>query len=419
MNILITNIWLVNPGGTEVYVRDLAIALHRRGMYVEVYSPQLGGVADEIKNEGIHIVDSTDDLVATPDIIHGHHFTPTMDVIVKFPGTPVVYFLHDRTHPVDTPPRHSSIIQYVAVDYNCLDRLVIDGGIEEKNTKVLYNWVDTSRFKTRQNFSDRPKRALVFSNYATHENYFKVIEDACNKIGLELDGIGLGFRNSIQKPENVLGNYDIIFAKAKAAMEALSTGAGVIVCDSRGLGEMVTTKNYSHFRNYNFGMKTLTRSIEPDLIIKEIEKYNVEENKKVMQAIRKDADFILYVDEIVKLYHLAIKNFFQEKSIIVYHEKTIHDYLLIKKNLFIEQRTNENRIAVEKNNIIIAHKENEIRDLTKSIEAKDSVIANLTNTLNGKQKALEDNSRLINPDYPMRAAVKNLLKQLYRKIVKR
>jgi hypothetical protein len=52
MNILITNIWLSNHGGTEVGVRDLAIAFHKRGLHVEVYSPELGEVADEIRDAG-------------------------------------------------------------------------------------------------------------------------------------------------------------------------------------------------------------------------------------------------------------------------------------------------------------------------------------------------------------------------------
>ena len=47
MNILLTNIWLDKYAGTEVGIRDLAIAFHKRGINVEVYSPNLGVVADE------------------------------------------------------------------------------------------------------------------------------------------------------------------------------------------------------------------------------------------------------------------------------------------------------------------------------------------------------------------------------------
>ena len=178
MNILITNIWLVNYAGTEVYVRDLAIALKNRGIHVEVYSPDLGTVAAEIREAGILVTDSTEELVNKPDLIHAHHFIPTMDVIVRFPDTGVIYFLHDRTNIVDTPPKHRNIVKYMAVDYNCIDRLVIDNNIPVESTGVLYNWVDTSRFKLRETIHQKPKKALVFSNTANVDNYYKTIKEA-------------------------------------------------------------------------------------------------------------------------------------------------------------------------------------------------------------------------------------------------
>ena len=37
--------------------------------------------------------------------------------------------------------------------------------------------------------------------------------------------------------------YDIVFAKARAAIEAMAVGAAVIVCDFDGVGPMVSTEN--------------------------------------------------------------------------------------------------------------------------------------------------------------------------------
>lgn len=336
MNILITNIWLVNHAGTEVYVRDLAIALSGRGIHVEVYSPELGVVADEIRNAGIHITDSTDELVSIPDLIHAHHFIPTMDAIIRFPDVPVVYFLHDRRNPVDTPPKHRNIIKYVAVDYNCLDRLIIDNGIPEPSTAVLYNFVDVSRFNLREIFRDKPIKALVFSNTATQQNYFRTIKDTCLSLGIKTDGIGFNLRNSVRNPEQVLHDYDIVFAKAKAAMEALSTGAGVIVCDILGMAGMVTVENFEYFRKYNFGMKTLTRPIDPKLIIQEIEKYNVQDIKVAARMIREDAAMGPYLDKLLLLYNSVINEFFQTRkaNICFDNERTIQEYLFQKTRIF-------------------------------------------------------------------------------------
>jgi hypothetical protein len=354
MNILFTNLILKNYSGTEVYIRDLAILFHKRGIFVEVYSPELGELAEEIRKEGINVTDSPENLKFIPDIIHGHHFIPTLDVMLRFTNVPVIYFLHDRTFHPDTPPLHSRIIKYVAVDYNCLDRLVSDNGIAENITSVIYNWVDLSRFKLRKKFAKKPSRALVFSNYASKDNFFQVIREACEQAGLKLDVIGQGFGNHLKHPEEVLGSYDIIFAKAKAAMESLATGAGVIVCDYRGLAEMVNSANFSSFRKYNFGMKTMTRPFETDLIVNEINKYNAEENLCVAELIRKEASFNETADKILEAYHETIKIYKTgEKRSPVHDEKTVYDYCILKNNIYKEQikhlsaRLEESQIIIE------------------------------------------------------------------------
>jgi glycosyltransferase involved in cell wall biosynthesis len=361
LNILITNIWLSNHGGTEVGVRDLAVAFHKRGIHVEVYSPELGVVADEIRDAGIHITDSVENLVLKPDVIHAQHFIPSMDAMIRFPDVPAVYFLHDRMHPADTPPKYHQVVKYMAVDYNCLDRLIADNGIDEKLTGVIYNWVDTDRFALRPSIAKKPVKALVFSNYATEENYYKILSEACSKLNIELDGIGFGFGNPIKDPENILHNYDIVFAKAKAAMEAMATGAGVILCDTRGLGEFVSRENFDHFRKFNFGMKTLTRLIDVDLVIEEIGKYNPAGILEAARLIRNQASFSVYVDEILKLYQAIIQEYQQRKNNNVNHEDilTIRQYFSLKnadfqKELRINKKLSE---SIDKLSYTIKEKE--------------------------------------------------------------
>ena len=332
MNVLITNIWLVYPAGTEVYVRDLSIALHKHGVHVEVYSPFLGRIAEQIRKAGILVVSSTEELIEKPDIIHAHHFFPTLEAIVRFPDVPIIYFLHDRTHFVDIPPRYPRILKYIAVDYNCLDRLLVDSGIPKEITGVMYNWVDTERFKQRQNFSKKPLKALVFSNYASNTNYYKTVEKACQMAGIELDAIGGGMGKMMLDPEKLLGQYDIVFAKAKAAMEALATGAAVILCDFRGLGGMVSSVNFDKFRRLNFGWRTLTREIEAETIYTEIRKYHPNECKALANRIEQEASLDKFVTNILKLYKDTIANDTHEpveKDLLF--GSLAHDYRYAKK----------------------------------------------------------------------------------------
>jgi hypothetical protein len=309
MRVLITNIWLVDWGGTEVYVRDLALALQRRGVQVEVYSPELGLVAEEIRLAGIPVSDSIAGLQQAPDIIHAHHTQPALDVLAAFPDVPAIYVLHARNYPEDTPPKHSRILRYLAVDHNTLEQLLTEEKIPERYTEVYLNWVDTERFTLRESWPEKPAKALVFSNYATKDNHFRVIQEACEMAGLELDCRGRGVGDAIGNPENILGNYDIVFAKAKAAIEALATGAMVIPCDFRGLGEAVSSRNFAHIRKYNFGMKILNRPIETQLLAEEIKKYDPAEIKKAAVRIRKEAALDSYVDRILSLYGRTIRQY--------------------------------------------------------------------------------------------------------------
>ena len=306
MNILITNIQLTVPGGTVSYVNDLATGLKKRGFRVEIYTAKVGLVGNDLIQAGFNVVTNLGNLKNIPNLIHSHHNPVTMDVLMKFKNTPVVFFLHDKTSPFDHPIKHPNIVKHVAVDYNCLDRLLYKGKIDKKHAAVIYNWVDTGRFKIRTTFNDKPLKALVFSNYATKNNYYKIIERACTMAGLQLTAIGSGMGNAVKNPEEILGQYDLVFAKAKAAIEALATGAGVILCDYGGLGEMVNQSNIAYLRKYNFGRKTLTRPIDTTAIATEISKFNSNENRLNAHTISKEASFEKTLDVLVDFYKTAV-----------------------------------------------------------------------------------------------------------------
>lgn len=334
MKVLLTNIWLDEYAGTEVYVRDLALELQKRGLHVEVYSPRLGRVAQEIKQAGIHICAHTQDLQAVPDIIHGHQFLPTMDAIVRFQDTPVVYFVHDRSYPGDTPPQTKRVVQYVAVDQICRQKL-LRHQIDPEQIQVILNWVDTKRFYVKKTFRSKPTNALVYSNNAKKDNYFKIIKKACDQTKIHIDGIGRGFQNSIPNPEDILVKYDMVFAKGKAAIESLAAGAAVIVCDFRGLGGLVTTENYDFYRENNFGMNSMVHDIEQERIVSEIKQYNAQTIQILNRRIRQDADFARYVDQLLSIYQTAIRTYRWKRHLMnrSYEERLLRTYLQCREAL--------------------------------------------------------------------------------------
>lgn len=331
MNILITNFFINSPSGTESYVYELALELHNRGHHVEIFTLSMGDLARSLIENGIHVCTDLKKIKKKPDCIHAHHNIITLKVTHFFKKTPIVYFIHDRTHFLDYPFRHTNILQYVAVDYNCKERY-LENGFKDDDIEIIYNWANLSRFRQRTAISAVPRKALAFSNYMSQTNIFPFIKEACLSQGIEIDLIGSDNGNATTAPENILGQYDIIFGKAKAAIEAMATGAAVIVCDYRGLAEIVTPENMQHYRKYNFGMKLMTNKIQTDLIIREIRKYNAENILKVTNFIRKEADFQSTVTQLENTYIRIIKEYEANKR--GKYTLNYYNYLTIRKITF-------------------------------------------------------------------------------------
>ena len=60
MRVLLTNNTLANRAGTELYVRDVAIELLRRGHHPVAYSTHLGPVAEELRAATVPVIRSLD-----------------------------------------------------------------------------------------------------------------------------------------------------------------------------------------------------------------------------------------------------------------------------------------------------------------------------------------------------------------------
>jgi hypothetical protein len=194
----------------------------------------------------------------------------------------------------------------VAVDDTCRDRLSLEHGVPESRLRVLLNAVDLGRFAPRAPLPERPRRALVFSNTANDSTHLKAVREACRRAGVALDVVGAEANNSTSRPEELLGQYDLVFAKARCALEAMAVGAAVILCDMFGSGPLVTTGEVERLRRLNFGMRSLDRPIDADLLEQEIARYDAADAAEVSRRIRASAGLDSLVEEIVELYREVI-----------------------------------------------------------------------------------------------------------------
>jgi hypothetical protein len=307
LRILITNMSLATRSGTESYVRDLALGLRRRGHTPVVYSTFPGEPADELRAATVPVVDNLADLAVVPDIIHGHHHPETVTALVRFPGVPAVFCCHSWLSERDAPPHFERIRRYVAVDDTCRDRLLHKCRIPASRLALLRNAVDLDRFPPRGPLPEQPARALVFSHYASEHTHLPAVRAACVKAGLQLDVMGLASGAPCARPETVLREYDLVFAKARCALEAMAVGAAVVLCDSSGVGPMVTSAEFPELRCLNFGLRTLSQAVTPEAIGRQIARFSASDAQEVTRQARATAGLEQQIDDALALYEDVIR----------------------------------------------------------------------------------------------------------------
>jgi hypothetical protein len=253
---------LVRGSGTEIVARDLSLELKKLGHEPAIYSPVLGPLADQVREQGVPVFSDIRQVEPVPDIIHGHHHPQTLIALLHFSDTPAIFVCHDATAWHDDPLVFPRVLRHVAVDYRCRKRLEENPRISPEKIRVILNAVDLARFRPRSPLPGKPVCAAVFSNYATKWTHATTVSEVCKSLGIALDVIGKGSNTATSKPEEVLPKYDIVFAKARCALEAMATGSAVVLCDFAGLGQMVSSDNFAELRKLNFGAGTLVRPLD-------------------------------------------------------------------------------------------------------------------------------------------------------------
>ena len=306
LRVLITNAFLSGRSGSEIVTRDIALGLLRRGHTPIVYSPELGPLAEELRTASVPVIDRIDALAVRPDVIHAHHNPSAAVAIARYPDVPAVFVCHGFASWPETPPYFPSIAQYVANDLTVAERLTLASGIAPERVVVQLNAVDLERFAERRKpLPDRPARALA---YVKHTAHLDAIGAACAARGIALDVAGAVAGKPLDAPEDVLPKYDIVFASALSALEAMASGCATIVCDARGLAGMVTPERFEQWRPYNFGVRTLLRRVSPEALAEEIDRYDAAAAAGVTGLVRRDAGLEQLVDAYIALYRACIES---------------------------------------------------------------------------------------------------------------
>lgn len=307
MKILITNSDLDLYAGTQVVVRDLALELQRLGHQPMAWSRKLGDVAHELQAHGVEVADDLRQLSSVPDVIHGQHHPLVMETLLHFPEVPAVLVCHAAKGFTEAPFYSPRIMRYVAVDKRCRARFESHSQIPARRIQMILNAVDLERFRPRNPLPLRPLRAAVFSNNASRFTHLPAIRKLAKEMGLQLEVLGRRQGKPVPDPENFLPRYDVVFAKARCALEALAVGNAVVLCDVAGAGPLVTTANFDALRPMNFGAGVLVNPVTAGVLRAELERYDPVDAALVSVRVRNEASVKAAARQWLDVYASAVE----------------------------------------------------------------------------------------------------------------
>lgn len=306
MNVLITNSRLDGPGGSQIFVRDLGLALCKLGHSVMAFCCD-PGKRERMDEAGM--IPTTADLRALPfrpDIIHAQHHLDAMAAIIALPGVPAVYHCHGAVWR-EKAPRHPRIHHYLAMSRTLAERMVVESNIPPEDITTWLNTVDCSRFATVRHPSPVPLKALFYNKiHRMGSHTLDVIREATSRLGIHLDFISHKFGNAIKRPEDVLPGYDIVFASGKSAIDAMACGCAVVVLGRTSCGELVVPANYERLRQVNFAIAVNSPPATVEKVTAELLRYAPDACSRVTTRLRQDADMDTCVATLEGIYTRAI-----------------------------------------------------------------------------------------------------------------
>jgi hypothetical protein len=300
--VLFSNISMDQRSGTEMFLWDLTRLLKRRGIECGLYTPIAGELARKLRAEGVPVWSSARDIAMEPDLLHCQHLHTAVVLTERFPRTPAVYMVHDARSPYDTTVLHPRIRKIVAVDDYCRERVCSETSLPEEDVRVIFNGVDLEKFRPRPPLPAKPRSALIFTSFAEHSRHVELAARVSADRGIPLTRIGGAAGQVVENPERHLAGHDLVFAKARCALEAIAMGCAVVLIGPEGVGEMVTPETFEFMRRRNFGRSLLTSPLSAEALHAQIDRYSPDATVRVRDAVRQQCGIDSMTSEFISLY---------------------------------------------------------------------------------------------------------------------
>ena len=191
LKVLIACLSFVNFTGSELYVFELAKQLVKEGCDVSICSTLGNPMAAIAKTHGIKLFSlqeppnyklgdgkwllktHTGDVPSQKDtlykfgegdfdVIHCNHYPVTEHILKLYPNIPAISSIHSEVINLENPVISPQIKKYIAIRPEIKEHIVKAFGIDPEMVDVIYNPIDTDRFKPSPKKTKNPKKQILF-----------------------------------------------------------------------------------------------------------------------------------------------------------------------------------------------------------------------------------------------------------------
>ena len=310
MKVLFTQHSLVYRGGSELFVIETAKALQRAGHDVAVYAGAIGPVADELRSQGIPVLPDPRLCPWIPDVIHGQHRVHALKALAAFPRTPAILHVHGFIPVLEKPFIHPRILRYVVISPGSVEFWSRDLGVERGRFQILLNGIDLFRFASVRQPPDLLRSALLYSNSSPQARELSEIDQACTERGVRLQKAGLCTGQQEKHPEQLLPQFDLVFASGRSALEAAASGCAVIPLSGHMAEELLTASNYQRLRGQNMAPSFFSHhQVSKEWIGRQIDAWDAGKVAAATTKVREDCAVCNHVGELETLYGQVVAEF--------------------------------------------------------------------------------------------------------------
>lgn len=272
MRIIIAIHALTGSGGTEAYVTTVGDHLQRAGHNVWIYGREDGICGDRARALGLRVCTAPEQLPESADAALVQDAPVSLELLAERPLVPQVFVWHSELFDVQLPPQIEGAIARIVTVYESAFRRISAMAVKPPVVRLAQP-VDLDRFRPLAPLPAKPRKALSLGNYLQGERA-ALLEEACELAGIELMRLGTHGERMSVAPEDDINRADIVFAKAKTALEAMACGRAVYVFDEYGADGWVTAENYARFAAGSFAGNLRTYSVTARSLAAELDQYD-------------------------------------------------------------------------------------------------------------------------------------------------